>query len=66
MDDIFLEAFIKNFPLTPSATQKEGMERLSAFVQGESLSRIFVMKGYAGTGKTTIIASIVKTIKDFK
>ena len=65
-DDIFLESFLKNFPCSPSSSQREGMERLSAFVQGESLSRIFVMKGYAGTGKTTIIASLVKTIRDFK
>ncbi|MDD4819835.1 MAG: AAA family ATPase, partial [Flavobacteriales bacterium] len=64
--DIFFQTFLRKFPYQPSSSQEQAMEMLSAFSQGEALSRVFVLKGFAGTGKTSIIAALVSTINEFK
>ncbi len=43
--------------------QKKIIEKLSAWLADDDYSRIFLLNGYAGTGKTTIIAAFVAAIK---
>ena len=38
--------------------QKKIIEKLSAWLAGEDFERIFLLNGYAGTGKTTILAAL--------
>lgn len=52
----------KEFPYPPTADQIEAIRRFSAFVEQSSSSSIFLLKGYAGTGKTTLIASWLKPL----
>ena len=52
----------KEFPYPPTADQTEAIRRFSAFVEQSSSSSIFLLKGYAGTGKTTLIASWLKPL----
>ncbi len=58
-----MQNFFENyFPLKPTLQQVEALNQLSVFISsGEPLS-CFVLKGYAGTGKTTIISTIVKAL----
>lgn len=44
--------------------QKKIIDRLSEYLAGEDFSRIFVLNGYAGTGKTTLIAAAVAACKE--
>ncbi len=44
--------------------QKKIIEMLSSFICDEPFSSIFVLNGYAGTGKTTVVAALVSTLKD--
>ena len=44
--------------------QKKIIEKLSAWLSDDDYNRIFVLNGYAGTGKTTIIAAFVATLKE--
>ena len=44
--------------------QKKIIEKLSAWLSDDDYSRIFLLNGYAGTGKTTIIAAFVAALKD--
>lgn len=41
-----------------NAGQKDALERIVEFLQDKD-SKVFILKGYAGTGKTTIIKSII-------
>ena len=50
------------FETTPG--QKKIIEKLSEYLADEDFSRIFVLNGYAGTGKTTLIAALVAALKD--
>ncbi len=44
--------------------QKKIIELLSDYLSDDDFSRIFVLNGYAGTGKTTIIAALVGALKE--
>ena len=44
--------------------QKKIIEKLSAWLSDDDYSRIFLLNGYAGTGKTTIIAAFVAAVKE--
>lgn len=50
------------FPFDTTSGQKTLLTKLSEFVLGEHTDHIFVMKGYAGTGKTTIVRSLVQAL----
>ncbi len=43
--------------------QKKIIEKLSEYLADDDFSRIFVLNGYAGTGKTTLIAALVGALK---
>lgn len=47
----------------PTFGQKKIIEKLSAYLVDDDFSKIFVLNGYAGTGKTTLIAATVAALK---
>ena len=53
----------KEFPYAPTADQIKAICKFSAFVEQSPLSSIFLVKGYAGTGKTTLIVSWIKPLQ---
>ena len=50
--------------MQPTGQQDEALRRLADFLtdHGTSESNCFVLKGYAGTGKTTIISALVAAL----
>ena len=50
------------FPFTPTAKQDILLLQLSEFIFKENDNDLFLLKGYAGTGKTTIIGSLVNNL----
>ena len=59
---ILKEKLIINFPFTPTKEQKNLIINLSEFITIIDNKSLFLLKGYAGTGKTTIVASLVKSL----
>ena len=55
----------ENFDYEPTESQKDLISNLSLFISNQELKPAFLLKGYAGTGKTTIISSLVKTLDEF-
>ncbi len=55
---------INNFPYAPTEGQKNLLRKLSAFILQKDDRSMFVLKGYAGTGKTTVISTLVKTFTE--
>lgn len=45
-------------------SQNKIIESLSEYIADPDCRRIFILNGYAGTGKTTIIAALVAALKD--
>ncbi len=55
-----------NFAFTPTFGQKKVVENLSFFLSQPEQGRIFILDGYAGTGKTALIAAVVSALKSMK
>jgi ATP-dependent exoDNAse (exonuclease V) alpha subunit len=55
----FYSILSKNFPFSPTTKQNIFLQKIAVFITSTANDSIFVLKGYAGTGKTTLIATIV-------
>ncbi len=66
-----MKDFISNLILLqlghePTAGQKEMIDKLAGFVSAPEVDSLFLLKGYAGTGKTTAISALVKVLDQLK
>jgi len=61
-DTIIYNQLCKNLGNTPTEDQSEALKKLAAYIVDNNNDVIFLMTGYAGTGKTSIISSVVKTL----
>lgn len=60
-------SFLKNdFPHTTTTKQDIALQLLAKFVLSTNKDETFLLKGYAGTGKTTIVGSLVKNLAKVK
>ena len=62
MIDPLLQDIAAHFPFEPTSEQTVAMNRLAIFVNDPAPRQLFLLKGYAGTGKTVIISSLVRTL----
>lgn len=58
----FLTILIEKFPHSPTIKQSLAMEKLASFVLNDKKEEVFLLKGFAGTGKTTIVGTIVSSL----
>ena len=59
----YLASQIKsNFPFNPTAEQENSLEKISEFILSPDDRKVFMLCGYAGTGKTTLVSALVKTM----
>ena len=62
-------AFLLNqkFPFEPTPSQSALFSKLDSFIlnQDEWAALTFIIKGYAGTGKTTVISTLIKILGSF-
>ena len=63
-----LEQFIQNriiqcLPFTANEGQMELLDKLSRFITSPAPRKAFILRGYAGTGKTSIMAALVQSLK---
>ena len=62
----FYKLLLKDFPHSPTQKQDILLQQLSSFLFEPKNNAIYVLKGYAGTGKTTVIGTIVKNLWKIK
>ncbi len=58
----FYKELQDTFPFKPTNTQDELLIQLSEFVFNDDKEALFLLKGYAGTGKTTLISTFVNLL----
>ncbi len=58
----FYSLLIRKFPFQPTLKQDIFFQKVAGFITDYSNDSIFVLKGYAGTGKTTVISTIVSNL----
>ncbi|HCY41406.1 MAG TPA: ATP-dependent endonuclease [Prolixibacteraceae bacterium] len=57
---------LRNLGRLPTNGQNELAQKLAGFVAESETDAVFILKGYAGTGKTTMLSSLVRTFVKFK
>jgi exodeoxyribonuclease-5 len=55
----------QSFPHEPTSQQTELFSKLHTFLKSTEGDECFILKGYAGTGKTTIVGALVKALKHY-
>ena len=58
----FYSVLQKQFPFQPTVKQDIFFQKIADFLTNSNTNEIFVLKGYAGTGKTTVISTIVNSL----
>ncbi|MDR1003530.1 MAG: AAA family ATPase [Prevotellaceae bacterium] len=59
----YLETQIKdNFPYIPTPEQEKAIAALSLFLLSPQNDTVFLLRGYAGTGKTSLVGALVRTL----
>lgn len=65
MNSSFFYSLLKRqFPFTPTNKQDLFFQLIAEFCTNNDDNEIFVLKGYAGTGKTTVISTIVNNLTE--
>ncbi len=67
--DYLEELILNNFGFKPTSDQQETTRALSEFILADQSERsggmgnVFILRGYAGTGKTSLVSALVKTME---
>ena len=62
----FEKNLLLRLPFEPTKDQNEVIKHLAAFHLSLTKNPLYLLKGYAGTGKTTLISTYVKEIRDLR
>ncbi|TRW24312.1 AAA family ATPase [Flavobacterium zepuense] len=61
---LFYKVLRQNFPFSPTLKQDIFLQKIAEFIVSTGKQDLFVLKGYAGTGKTTIISTLVNNLRE--
>lgn len=62
----FIEKISENFPFEFTNDQQRAITKIVDFLYSRTNNEVFLLKGYAGTGKSSLIGSLVKTMTQYK
>ena len=63
--DFFEQSFLSRMEFEPTSCQKSLFRDIAQFITSDD-GDVMVVNGYAGTGKTTALASVVSTLKELE
>ena len=63
--DFLYSLLLSSLPFEPTSCQDSLLRKISDFISSDD-SDIMVVNGYAGTGKTTAISSLISVMREFK
>ena len=62
INTFFVKQIKANLPFQPNAEQEQVLEALAGFLLSPQTDNLFLLTGYAGTGKTSLVGALVKTL----
>ncbi|MBQ7449613.1 MAG: AAA family ATPase [Paludibacteraceae bacterium] len=64
MEKVLSDMIASFLPFQPNEGQKELLDKLAVFMLNPAADKpLFLLRGYAGTGKTSVVAALVKTLR---
>lgn len=61
-----LSATVAKLPFEPLASQLQMLGRAASFIMDGGPADVFVLNGYAGTGKTSLMGALIKTLSELR
>ena len=58
----FIAVLLENFPHEPTQRQRHALQAIAEFIFRPGEEEIFMLKGYAGPGKTTLVGTLVSQL----
>ena len=65
-ETIIYNQLCRNLGNTPTEDQSEALKKLASYITENNNDIIFLLTGYAGTGKTSVISTLVKTLDELR
>ncbi len=62
INDLLVQQIESCLPYTPNREQRVLLHNLADFILDERGDSLFLLRGYAGTGKTSLVGALVKTL----
>lgn len=62
----FVKQIKANMPFEPTREQEQALNALADFLLSTQTDSVFLLTGYAGTGKTSLVGALVKTLDKLK
>ena len=66
INDQLKALILENFPHTPTSEQEKVVEMLTSFMLQHQFEQMFMLRGYAGTGKTSLVGALVRTLRQLR
>lgn len=66
LKDVVKKSILKHFKFEPTQDQHKFIELFSSFMMNTESHKAFLLKGYAGTGKTTVVSALVGACKELE
>ncbi|MFB6320457.1 ATP-dependent RecD-like DNA helicase [Saccharicrinis sp. FJH54] len=66
LENHFKAIFTSSLRFEPTGEQLELIDMLTNFYLSDNVFSLFLLKGYAGTGKTTVISAFIKTLSQLQ
>ena len=66
LEQFIYHRIVEQLPFQANQGQEELLHKIADFIVKNSPKKAFILRGYAGTGKTSIMAAVVQALKDLK
>ncbi len=66
LHDFISQKIRNNLGFEPTAQQDELIDMLGRFLMSQNSEKLFLLKGYAGTGKTSVVSALVRSLNELK
>lgn len=66
IQDFLNDKIKEKLGFTPTSDQQNALHKMVEFMYDHDPHSIFILKGYAGTGKTSLLSAIVKAFRELK
>jgi exodeoxyribonuclease-5 len=66
LHNFFAQQILAFLPFAPTQEQDFCIKRMAEFCTNHAQNQIFMLKGYAGTGKTSVVSALVRAMENLK
>ena len=64
--DYFKDLILHHFGHKPTQDQEKVIDSLCQFILTPDADSVFILRGFAGTGKTSLVSALVKTMEQLE